>query len=251
MPGYMCFPKRDRKPIVLYARRVDILSIPKPPKIRKRTLTLPLPAKSSRKQMTSDQAQSILFKLPFEVRLVIWKFSIGGMTLRLTAQGGHLYQNTPYPPGWVPKYGMLSLLLACRRSYSEAIDLLYSSNVLRFGLCRGLVHLDWIFLPQRLQKISDIKIGWLFKRRLEVGSPMFKEWTSVWQGLIKFSGLRRLRVHLKISHDTDYWSQNEVEILEPLSHLTRPQVFELTLSWPAGPRGLPVGIYQVKRVSRL
>lgn len=101
---------------MLYTRRVDILSVPKPPKTRKRTLTLPLPAKWSRKQITADQAESILFKLPFEVRLLIWKLAIGGMTLDLTPQAGHLYQDKPFPPGWAPKYGLLSLPLTCRRA---------------------------------------------------------------------------------------------------------------------------------------
>ena len=73
---------------------------PKPlGKTRSRQLSLPLPEAASKgnswysfrkAQMTHDQLQSSLFKLPSEIRQIIWKHSLGGHLLHMVRLPGRL-----------------------------------------------------------------------------------------------------------------------------------------------------------------
>ena len=126
MPSWIRLPwAKRRKPPVPKPwgyRRVKFKK-PKPFKPRERSLTLPLPPTSSKRQKTATQSQSPLFsKLPAEIRAQIWEEALGGMTLRLFTQDGYFWQKNPQPfYGWTPKRGLLSVLLACRRSYVPAM----------------------------------------------------------------------------------------------------------------------------------
>jgi hypothetical protein len=67
-----------------------------------------------RKQQTFDQLQSVLFKLPAEIREMIWRHTVGGYHIILPnpkKQNFHPMTQTPIHTG------KLALPLSCRRMY--------------------------------------------------------------------------------------------------------------------------------------
>lgn len=120
---------------------------PRPLPLRKRRLSLPLPSQKIyslfvKAQKTLDQHQSPLFKLPTEVRIVIWNEVMGHRVFHISLKKKRLQhtlcsvcdsanyctgptvtcwplsidENKPYPAESAPqRYGVLPLAKTCRR----------------------------------------------------------------------------------------------------------------------------------------
>ncbi|EXK43212.1 hypothetical protein FOMG_05859 [Fusarium oxysporum f. sp. melonis 26406] len=75
-------------------------------------------------------------------------------------------------PGSVPSkchIGTMGWLLSCRQNYAEAIDILYSTNIIIMANEAMMTHLTQLLLPQRLAFITSLEISWNLKSRYESG----------------------------------------------------------------------------------
>lgn len=120
-------------------RRLTLTSDDDPPaaKILQRGSTTAMIPRRFTRQQTYDQLQSPLFKLPYELRELIWRAALTGRSIQLfykmVSKKSQFYhklmkrmtmptryidverqEETGFPPG---RYTALSLLLSCRRMY--------------------------------------------------------------------------------------------------------------------------------------
>ncbi|KAF2110414.1 hypothetical protein BDV96DRAFT_583968 [Lophiotrema nucula] len=137
----------------------------------------------------STQNESLLLgKLPAEIRLQIWAEVVGGKTIHILRKMGkvghricpgkgcehcsptHMMDNLPrmgYPPREAEPFGkekilsetsLLPLLSTCRQIYSEAIDLLYTTNTFDFPHVWNLDFFKSTVLPKRFNTIRSITL---------------------------------------------------------------------------------------------
>lgn len=144
----------------------------------------------------NTQTASLLISLPAEIRLQIWQYAVGGNEFRLIQKGNRIGIDRRFDPSsWYPKY--LNFLLTCRQIYSEAIDLLYSSNTFEIPDPRILIFFhDYCILPKRWNRIQHLyisycsEVGWNFSR------------VRAWELIAKMPLLSDLTVGLVTSRDT-------------------------------------------------
>lgn len=162
------------------------------PARRKRALTIPNVSINAsfvkRRKTTSSQQQStFLGLLPLEVRERIYIYTLAGsehihLYRRADRRLGHYRCNGEHhqrcPPGlswgcdqtlsgaWDvgrnpdrDRDDLLSLLMTCRRAYSEAIDLLYAHNDFCFPDAETVEYFTRTVLPKRL-KLARRKMEW-------------------------------------------------------------------------------------------
>ncbi|CAG8959638.1 hypothetical protein HYFRA_00001541 [Hymenoscyphus fraxineus] len=232
-------------------RTARLFRLPEPLGARKRSLTIPLLDGSHNHQRTIKQRDSrLLTTLPLEIREIIWHHSLGNMQIAVYFKDGHLIRNPGGPePLPAPKLrqGLLSLLLACRQSYSETVNLLYSANAFYLNVPQHLPYLSEILLPQRVAQISDIKLGWFLINPPELESHGFQEWVEACQYLASLPGLQNLRV--EIEGDSP-WILHEAELLRPLALIKQTKIFQLVLHWLPGNKKLPEMDCEIIRVPR-
>ncbi|KAI4220584.1 MAG: hypothetical protein LQ349_008051 [Xanthoria aureola] len=205
---------------------------PRPlPAVRKRALTIPLPETEGRswwrkgRQGTLDQAQSSLFgRLPLEVRELIYRFYLAPDGRRI-----HLFRRTdrrlghcvctdgPDSHSYFPKLdwgyddpsrtrawkrysaekpvhsnNLLPLLKSCRRLYSEATPLLYSSNIFCFQDIATLLYFVRTVLPHRRNQIKAIQLPWM---KTYLGFPQPNgELSQVWEALKQMPNLQVIHI---------------------------------------------------------
>jgi hypothetical protein len=170
---------------------------PRPCPVRKRALTIPLPdVEQSKGQKILDQSASPLFKLPLELREVIYTSLLGNNKLHIIRKNrrlGHLtcksdeYRDCPATlDGWTrelrrsclgnynrdgiwiddaePTDGdIVPFLQSCRQAYSEAISILYSTNTFSFHDLDCIRYFSASVLPMRLDTVRSIDICWQFR----------------------------------------------------------------------------------------
>jgi hypothetical protein len=90
-------------------------------------------------------------------------------------------------------------------------------------------------LPQRhIERIQEMSFVWLLEQSPSHHSLGYQHWVSFWDVITFFTGLKRLRVEIKVSSVWRYdWILQEARLLEVLQGVTQPEVFELVLPWPA------------------
>ena len=170
-----------------------------------------------------DQHQSILFKLPFEIRAMIWMDVVGGGLVHITElknQLGHVAcmdrtmqkwgmwkhdcwycslvvlgvhvppESYGRPEDMYIRPGSLGLLRTCQRLYADAINVLYERNTFAMRSL-GTLHLFLDSLvPQRLLHINSLHI-----------SPHIhsdhRTWETTFRLLSTIPNLKRLRVELR------------------------------------------------------
>ncbi|PGH15023.1 hypothetical protein AJ79_02705 [Helicocarpus griseus UAMH5409] len=125
---------------------------------------------------------------------------------------------------------LLSLLKSCRRIYSEAMDLLYSSNTFHFCHPKDLLALSSAILPQRMNSITSIHLH--FFPFYDTGLPEPR--------LSAVVGAMKHLKQLEISHTQNlperYWSnfynQSEDYLIAALREFRRdiPITLSLTLA---------------------
>jgi hypothetical protein len=91
-------------------------------------------------------------------------------------------------------------------------------------------------LPQRhIERIHEMSFIWLPEQPPSHDSLGYQHWVSFWDVITSFTGLKRLRVEIKVSPVWRYdWILHEARLLEVLKGVTQPEAFELVLPWPAG-----------------
>ena len=238
---------KEEEEALFLKRRIDNAPVPLP-KSRARSLTLRLspPAahgKAKKKDVTAqrtiDQLESsILYRLPLEIRIMVWEHALGGNHVHITRkrkrlghaicpnpnlaiEGGKelctatrdgygFWRATEYPKKMSP----LSLLKTCRQmcvfpflcqtrtnvgiSYSEAIDTLYSCNTFSFNDLDAVLSFQSTVLPCRFKLIQSLELIWEFQQ-----SP--HHW-------------RPLGWHTHPPYDPHTWEQT-CDILATMDHL--------------------------------
>jgi len=118
----------------LYVRRQT--APPRPLKLRKRSHSISMPTAGKAEKTVFQANSELLTKLPFEIRQLIWKECLGGMTLHLKIENRHLRsqcctEDLQPDTCWEffglqvkdreskpsTKRQLLSILLACRQVY--------------------------------------------------------------------------------------------------------------------------------------
>lgn len=251
---------------------------PRPVVVRKRALTIPLEAETSltTTQKTLDQSQSHLLSLPLELREMIYKYVLGDTVLHIVHKErklGHLRckavgaKECPLPyrdggpirescwgnvdsgnimTGQVTTDGdIIPFLRTCRQIYSEAICLLYSTNLFSFADPNCIRHLSATILPSRLNSIKSISIDWYFYWHIydDFTQQMFSErflypphdeatWEDMWRIIASMKGLKSLKIEL--SYFDSLNGEREAMMLAPLGKVMGLDNFEVHLPY-AGP----------------
>ncbi|KAF2183229.1 hypothetical protein K469DRAFT_751787 [Zopfia rhizophila CBS 207.26] len=205
-------------------------ALPSPlPRERKRALTPP-PAEQCKKDNPSQPQSWLLVKLPAEIRLMIWEYAIGGQKIHIVSKYrrlGHVICTPEYweenrckRPGlrassYMLTYGslpstkqladwnMCNLLRACRQIYTEAITILYETNIFVFWDLRVIRIFHDGILPERWQAIRSIEIYAMFYRNEDINdaceassSLQLHAWPTVCSSLKTLLNLRGLRVFI-------------------------------------------------------
>ncbi|KAJ5608913.1 hypothetical protein N7528_009480 [Penicillium herquei] len=256
---------------------------------RKRALTLPLPENTETTwnwkawkrvgPKTEEQSQCLLLnRLPAEIRLQIYGYVLGNKTTRIWRSNDG-FQHTSartedllprlmningcFMPRWhrwrnsdpiICATGNLSLLLTCRKIYSEAIDILYSGNTIRlldnnhpaFTLPQSL---QQIFLPERFLAIRSLEIPITLttmqsylqyhRKDLALASGSWKEPLpqDTWDIVAMMKGLRELKVRFQctieayVENEEGLPSPTEENLLMPLMKLDWIPNFSVEVSW--------------------
>lgn len=142
-----------------------------------------LPPKSDISGLEEPNSCSFLERLPFELRLRIYEYALGGQTIHLVhvkndSVESSFQASSPLktsmiganwdplkPDTWEPPIICLALLLTCRQIYSEAADIIYSSNFFATDNIRVMIYLAENYLcPRRLLAIKHLQvvITWRF-----------------------------------------------------------------------------------------
>lgn len=236
---------------------------------RPRSLSIPLanPQKVGIrrvKQQTFDQNDSLLFKLPFELREQIYRFVLGGKCVAADASGNRIGDRSdPWPDyekpgghrrglrpwGWVPlrSTNMLSLLCTCRQayvisncdrailtkwySYSEAIDILYYNNMFYFrDPITNWTFSKWRILPQRVEQVRVLVLD------ETIGDPNIiftnrKHWNRIWRTIAKMTRLKILYFNVDTLYPRAWTAELEKRLLAPLTAITQANEMYVILKW--------------------
>jgi hypothetical protein len=138
------------------------------------------------------------------------------------------------------------LMCSCadQRSYSEAIEFLYSTNAFSITTVRDEVstvdYLSYYFLPQRLNQIRELRIHWVlsgipFWSRDNLSPMPVESWARSWNALSRMTGLRRLHINLEHPHFhwtddiNEGWTERGPKLLEQAKTITAPRDFVIFL----------------------
>ncbi|KAL8945854.1 MAG: hypothetical protein Q9222_007664 [Ikaeria aurantiellina] len=230
--------KLDESPSALPSRRKNLSQLSLPP---------------------VEERRSPLLRLPLEIRLLIYEYSIGGYLLELAHIPKHvvLRKRLSMRPvsvrgGTMAKqfvdreksYHHLSLVLTCRQLYREAIDTLYSCNTFEVRDPQVWANFTTRCLPpQRLNAIRSLELSW------GLPSPSFYDpryddcydlqaWLDCWTIIANKLRLASLKVLLHIPVHPAYPRHDLVidgEWIRPM--LTVKDIQRVRLIWRAQREG--------------
>ncbi|KAF2791347.1 hypothetical protein K505DRAFT_249156 [Melanomma pulvis-pyrius CBS 109.77] len=138
--------------------------------------------------------------------------------------------------------GIVPLLRSCRQMYS--IKLLYSTNAFSFSDLDCLRYFSCTILPQRFALVQTLDIEWCMAwpiydpiaQQLLLTNPALyppndeATWEETWRIIADMPKLRFIRVSL-LYFDGFRDAACEAKMLLPLRRVTRPEKFELHVSW--------------------
>ncbi|CAD6570015.1 MAG: hypothetical protein ASARMPREDX12_003273 [Alectoria sarmentosa] len=247
--------------------------------IRPRALTAPpsprtTPSAPETPPTTSTQLQSPLFHLPLEIRRLIYRHTlVSGVThiVRLGPRLGHVrcrdrHHVRPWPHRcWgaavtgsdlhhvshdeplndeeteEDKRGLLPLIMACRQIYIEAIPVLYGDNTFSMLHLESMISLADTILPQRLNGIRSVELGWYFYIPYPLYTRKFQPmdyppydiatWERVWFILANMESLMRLRVDLVGRWIEPLTADEERQLLGPAMEVKRPRMWDMRIDW--------------------
>ncbi|KAF2710722.1 hypothetical protein K504DRAFT_453786 [Pleomassaria siparia CBS 279.74] len=140
--------------------------------------------------------------------------------------------------------GIVPLLRSCRQIYSESIKFLYSTNAFSFSDLDALRYFSCTVLPQRFNLIQNLDIEWamawpiydpIAQQLLLVNPALYPPndeatWEETWRIISNMPNLRVVRVSL-LYFDGFRDTACEEKMLAPLRKVTRPETFEVHVSW--------------------
>lgn len=222
---------------------------------------------------TSAQLRSPLFNLlPLEIRRLVYRHALApGLThiVRLGHRLGHVrcrdaQHARPWPHRcWgvtvtgsdlyhgprddVTRDGdgdgrdLLALVTVCRRVYAEAIPVLYGGTTFSMLHLESVVCLADTILPQRLNAIRSVELGWYFYIPYPLYTRKFQPmdyppydiatWERVWSILANMEGLMELRVDLVGRWIEPLTTDEERQLLGPAMKVKRPRVWDMRVDW--------------------
>lgn len=130
---------------------------------------------------------------------------------------------------------LLSLVQVCRMVYTEAITILYDSNVFDINHIHTFTYLQQSLLPRRLNQIRVLNFSWNFYSLSDNNDDVysFAAWTKACDILASFTGLQELTLHLTCFPYTRTKNRTEIwkPLLEPLMHVRATKKFDIFLPW--------------------
>ncbi len=118
------------------------------------------------------------------------------------------------------------------KSYSEAIDMLYSCNVFEFQDLETIFQLPRRILPHRLNLIASIQVDLSYMEALQFNQSCDhfpKEWESCWRIIAELQGLRELRVDINMFFELYKPHIPLKTILDPLRAVKGAKIFEVSI----------------------
>ncbi|TGO26260.1 hypothetical protein BPAE_0063g00290 [Botrytis paeoniae] len=190
--------------------------------------------------------------LPSEVRMEIYKWVLGGRVLHIIRRKdklGHVVckcdrrdsdvgtreedacivagcrgVKIPGGSGVHERVGegsgsLLQLLQVCRRIYSEAISLLYSTNTFNFDSMEAFISFSNEILPRRFDSITSVTLDFSFDTSSlynESSSNDVPRWERTWMIIGSMKSLTSLKATIIWPRKIPAWS-HELRLLEPLN----------------------------------
>ncbi|KAF2126955.1 hypothetical protein P153DRAFT_296995 [Dothidotthia symphoricarpi CBS 119687] len=250
-------------------KRFSLRSSPHPSPLgavhnRKSTLSLRSEPDEVVDARTLAQGQSIFFAmLPLEIRREVYEYVMGAESVHLTLGAkkrlGHFVCEEGGDGGGREctcrvlgggkgngrlSRGGLSIAMACRRMYSEAVPYLYRSHAFSLLHMSHLLHLPTAVPQPRLNQIRTLRLRWTIRalpylRRGPADRVAYREDTAMWERgwaiIASMQGLRDLYVVVVDPSPQDMWESSWVELeeqlLQPVRSVTKPKCFELMLPY--------------------
>ncbi len=137
--------------------------------------------------------------------------------------------------------GLLHLVMACRRIYAEAIPVLYEDTTFSMLHLESVISLADTILPQRLNMIRSVELGWYFYFPYPLYTRKFQPmdhppydiatWERVWSILANMEGMKKLRVDLVGRWIESLTADEERQLLGPAMKVERPRVWDMRIDW--------------------
>lgn len=204
------------------------------------------------------QEKCPIFLLPTELRIQIYTLVLGNRNIHLgleTEDDSRLspylrhYHCTheqqdlfiePWHECWYPRGGrprdpvqkILSLLFTCRRVYSEAVGLLYSTNTFQLDNLHLFRYLYTLILPQRIQAMQNLVLILRFDKfplAPNVTEDNELSQAMVWKTLLEMKGLQAVHVHLQAAETDDRTWRDDSNCREALRSQIKPLAERLVI----------------------
>ncbi|KAI4094894.1 MAG: hypothetical protein LQ344_001939 [Seirophora lacunosa] len=187
----------------------------------------PQPLAKTRKSLSEiskrsyPQSCTLLSRLPYEIRLQIWVYTLGQKTFHLRLLPGRLWsrvckgcreEDGRCHATWHFKLfhdadtsheerGIASLLRSCQQVYHEAIDVLYSSNTFDISDLGILKYFVQGVPPKRLALIRDLRVHWSMSLLPSSQPAPHKDFGGTWEmfwriAMVELKGLRTVNIML-------------------------------------------------------
>ncbi|PQE33540.1 ankyrin repeat protein [Rutstroemia sp. NJR-2017a WRK4] len=204
---------------------------------------------------TQHQAQ-FFSMLPKEVRLLIYEKVLGGRVLhivRRTKQLGHVpckrgdlekeescralgcrgskEYNGYYASNGEGHGDLIQMLQVCRRLYTEAIPILYSTNTFDFDSMETVLSFSNLIPSHRFDTIQAISLNFQFRtsnQYNESSSNNTPRWERTWMVIGSMKSLQELSAVIVWPRIMPSW-QHELRLLEPLRMVTGLKMFDVQL----------------------
>ncbi|KAF7899835.1 hypothetical protein EAF00_004171 [Botryotinia globosa] len=114
---------------------------------------------------------------------------------------------------------LIQLLQVCRRIYSEAISLLYSTNTFNFDSMESFISFSNEILPRRFDSITSVTLDFSFDTSSlynESSSNDVPRWERTWMIIGSMKSLKSLKATIIWPRKIPAWS-HELRLLEPLN----------------------------------
>ncbi|ESZ98372.1 hypothetical protein SBOR_1250 [Sclerotinia borealis F-4128] len=114
--------------------------------------------------------------------------------------------------------GFIPLLRVCRRIYSEAIPILYSSNTFNFDSMECFISFSNEIIPHRFDAIQSLTLSFAFDTSAlynESSSNNVPRWERTWMIIGSMKSLQKLQATIIWPRIIPAWS-HEMRLLEPL-----------------------------------
>jgi hypothetical protein len=241
-----------------------------PPKLVARTRRLSINSQTNLGTAVHSQTQSGFFKLPPEIRRLIYLLAFGESAFHICSDAQKLshakclsvengcrwctlrrFRLAPLSPNWtsgrIKRYdddcsdcNLIPLLQTCHRIYNESHDVLYRCSTFDFSLLDVFLWFGDRILPHHLGSISSIRLATAFyakshdaalSKELTDCSPFDQlTWERTWELVARMPGLTK--IHLQVWYSDSMDAVSEEKALAPLRVIRHVRDFEVVLMWP-------------------